>query len=90
MRREILRTLQRIGEAQIGGRIVDGIATHDDQQIDFARAHVGDEVAQGFSLIHWVGVDRVRVENGLIHVAESRVDLVSQSMHHGWLVIAGE
>ena len=63
-------TLQRIGEAQIGGRVVNRIAAHDDQQVDFARAHVGNEVAQGFSLIHWVGIDRISVENRLADVTE--------------------
>ena len=84
------RTLQRVGEVEIGGRVVDRIAAQDDEQVDFAGAHVGDEVAEGFGLIDWIRVDRVGVENGLADVAELRVHRMGQSVDGGWLVIAGD
>ena len=34
----------RIGETEIGWSIVDRIAAEDDEQIDFAAPHVGDEI----------------------------------------------
>ena len=70
--------LQRVGEVEIGGRIVGGIAAEDDQQIDFAGAHVGDEIFDRFGLIDRIRVDRIGVENGLADVAELRVHLRAQ------------
>ena len=63
----------RVGKVKIGGRVVDRIAAENDQQIDFAAAHVGDEIFDGFGLIDRVGIDWVGVENGLADVAELSV-----------------
>ena len=62
--------LQRVGEVEIGGRIVGRIAAENDQQVDFAAVHVGDEFFERFGLIDRVRVDRIGVENGLADVAE--------------------
>ena len=37
-------TLERVGEAKVGGRIVGGIAAQDDQHVHLGGAHVGDQV----------------------------------------------
>ena len=40
----MLRVLERVGKAEVGRRVVYRIAAEDDEQINFARAHVGDEI----------------------------------------------
>ena len=65
--------LQCVGEIQIGGRIVGRIAAENDQQIDFAAVHVGDEIFDRFGLIDRIRVDRIGVEDGLADVAELRI-----------------
>ena len=82
--------LQRVGETEISGRVVDRVPAHDHQQIHFARAHVGHKIAQGFGLIHGVGVDRVGVDDGLADVPECAFMRVRESMNRGRLVIAGD
>ncbi len=39
-----LAAFQDVGKVQIGGRIVGRIAVDNDQQIDLAGVHVGDEI----------------------------------------------
>ena len=60
-----LAAFQGVGEVQIGRSIVGRVAAEDDQQIDFAAVHVGDEFFDGFGLVDRIRVDRVGVENGL-------------------------
>ena len=62
--------LQSVGEVQIGGRVVGGIAAEDDQQIDFAAVHVGDEIFDRLGLIDRIRVDGIGVEDGLADVAK--------------------
>ena len=60
---------ERVGEAEVCGRVVSRIAAQYHEQIDFAAAHVGDKVFQRFGLVDRVGVDGVGVENCLADVA---------------------
>ena len=83
------RTLQRVGEAKVGGRIVGGISAQDDQHVHLAGAHVGDQIFQRLGLIHRVGVDRIGVENRLADVAQRLIDRVGQSVNCRRLMIAG-
>ena len=71
------------GEIEIGGRVVGRIAAENDQQIDFARIDVGDEVFDRFGLIDGIRIDWVGVENGLADVAQRLVDRVSEGMDDG-------
>ena len=59
-----------VGKVKIGGRIVNRIAAENDQQIDFAATHVGDEIFNRFGLIDWIRIDRFGVENSFADVAE--------------------
>src|SRR5882672_12908451 len=79
--------LQRIRKAKIGGSIVDRVAAHDNQQINLARTHVRNQVAQGLGLVDRVCVDRVGIYNRLAYVAECLVDGVSERMDSGGLVV---
>ena len=65
------RTLERVGEAKIGGRIVGRIAAHDDQHVHLAGAHVGDQIFERLGLVHGIGVYRVGVENRFADIAQS-------------------
>ena len=65
-----IRVLERVGESQVGGRIVGGISAHDDQHVHLAAAHVGDQVFEGLGLVHRVGIYRIGVENRLADVAQ--------------------
>ena len=38
------------------------------------RAHVGDQIFERLGLIHWIGVDRIGVENRLADVAQGLID----------------
>ena len=78
-----LVALERVGEVQIGGRVVGGVAAEDDQQVDFAGVHVGDEFFDRFGLIDRIRVDGIGVENRLADVAELRVDCVGERVNVG-------
>ncbi|PYX22190.1 MAG: hypothetical protein DMG82_15295 [Acidobacteria bacterium] len=82
-------SLERIGEAEIGRRIVDRIAAHDDQHVDFARPHVGNQVAQGLGLIDGISVDRVGIDDRLTNVSERAVYRMCQRVDQRRLVLAG-
>ena len=85
-----LIALERVGEVEIGGRVVGGIAAEDHQQIDFARAHVGDEVLDRLGLVDRVGVDGIGVEDGCADVAELVIDGVGQGVDARRLMIADD
>ena len=85
-----LAVLQRVGEVQIGGRIVGRIAAEDDQQIDFAGVHVGDEIFDRFGLIDRIRIDWVGVEDGLADVAQLGIDRMGESMNGRRLMISGD
>ncbi len=84
-----VRILERIRKAQIRGCVVSRVTAHDDEQIDFARSHVGDQVAQRLSLINGISVDRIGVENSLTGVAQLLVDGVRKRMYRWRLMLAG-
>ncbi len=63
--------LERIGESEVGGRIVGRISAQDDQHVHLAAAHVGDQVLERLGLIHRVRVYRIGVENRLADIAQS-------------------
>ncbi len=83
------RALERIGETEVGGRIVGRISTQHDQKIYLAAPHVGNQVLQRLGLIHRVGVHRVGVENRLAYVTLALIEGMGQRVDSGWLVIAG-
>ena len=61
--------LEGVRKIEISRRIVRRISASDQQDIDFARAHVSDEFSQRFGLIDRIRVDRIGVEDGLADVA---------------------
>ena len=81
-----LAVLKRVGEVEIGGRVVDRVAAENDEQVNFAGTHVGDEVFERFGLVDWISVDRVGVENRLADVA-SLVMAMRERMNSWWLMI---
>jgi len=82
-----LAALQYVREVQVSGSIVDRISAEDDQQIDFAGLHVGDEFFQRFGLIDRIGVDRIGVD-GRADIAPCFIHEMGQGMHSWRLVIA--
>ena len=64
-----IRVLERVCKTKVGGRIVCRIPAHDDQDVDLAATHVGDEILEGFGLIDRVRIDRIGVEDRLANVA---------------------
>ena len=78
-----------VGEVQIGGRVVGRISAEDDQQIDFAAAHVGDEIFDRFGLIDWIRVSRVSVENSLADIAQLLIYCMNTSVNVGRLMVTG-
>ena len=72
------------------GRVVGWIAAEDDQQIDFAAVHVGDEIFERFGLVDRIRVDWVGVENGFADVAKITINLVGESMNRRRLMIAND
>ena len=85
-----LAALQGVGEVEVSGGIVCRVAAEDNQQIDLAAVHVGDEIFDGFGLIDRVRIGWVRVENGLADVAKLGIDYVHERMHHRWLMVADD
>ena len=83
-----VRALECIFEAEVGGCIVGGVAAHDDEHVDFAGAHVGNEIAQRFCLIDRVRVDGVGIEDGFADIAKLRVQRVREGVDSGGLVVA--
>src|ERR1700722_5458629 len=65
-----LVALQRVGEVEIGGRVVGRIATENDQQIDVAGLNVGGKIFERFGLVDWVRVDGVGVKNGFAEITQ--------------------
>ncbi len=51
-----------LGEVEIHGRVVDRIAADDDEGIDFAGVHVGDQFVQAFDIVDRVRIERVGVD----------------------------
>ena len=64
---------QRRSEFEFGGRVVNRVAAENQQQIDFAGAHVFDERMQRFVSVDRIGVDRFGVEDRLADVAKRSV-----------------
>ena len=58
-----------IREPKVGRRVIHRVRAHDQQQVDLASLHVGDEFFQSGRLIDRLGFDRVGVGHG---VARSR------------------
>ena len=85
-----LHLAHRVGERQIGRRGVDRIAADDDEQIDLAGVHVGDEIAQRRELIDRLGFDRVGVDDRLADVAERLVHRVRERVDDRRLAVAGD
>src|ERR1035437_2813827 len=78
----------RVGETEIGGGVVSRIAAENEQQVDFAAAHVRDEIFEGFGLVDRIRIDGIGVENGVPDIAQLQVHLVGQLVD-GWrLMIA--
>ena len=75
---------------QIGRRGVDRVAADDDEQVDLAGVHVGDEIAQRVELIDRLGLDRSRVDDGLADVAERLVHRVRERVDRRRLTVAGD
>src|SRR5258708_11571240 len=82
--------LENVREVEIRGRVVRQIATENDEQVDFARADISDELFDGFSLIGRVRVDWVGIENSLADVAASTINVVGQGVNSGRLVLTDD
>ena len=80
--------LERVFEAEVGGRIVNRIAAEDHQHVNLARAHVANEIFQRVVLAGGACEDGLGVEDGLADIAELFVYGVSESMNNRRLVVA--
>ncbi len=85
-----LNLAQRVGEAKVGGRVVDRIGADNHEQVDFARLHVGNKLLKGGCLILWFGFDRVGVDDGVAGRADGLIHGVSQGVHGGGLIVSGD
>src|ERR1035441_3145294 len=81
---------QRRSEFEIGGRVVGWVPSENQQDLNFAGAHVFDERMQRLVAVDWVGVDRFGVDDRLADVAQRLVDGVCKGMDDGRLMIAGD
>ena len=68
--------LERIEKSEIGGRVVDRIASEDQQSVDDAAVHVADEFGERGDLIDRIYFHGVGVGYGLANVAEPGVPIV--------------
>ena len=75
-----LAALHHVGEIEIMRSVVDGVAAENDQQVNLAALHVGDEFLEGLCLVDRIGVDWVGVKDGLADVAELSIDRVGKGM----------
>jgi len=66
-----LAILEGIGEIEVGGCVVSRIAAQYNEQINLARADVGNKIFDGVGLVNWVGVNWIAVRNGLADIAKS-------------------
>ena len=81
---------QRVGELEIGRRGVHGIAADDQQHVDLAGVHVGDEIPERGDLIDRLRFDRLRVDDGRARVAERGVHRVRENVDLRRLAVAGD
>src|ERR1022692_621786 len=79
--------LQNAGEVEISGRVVGWVAAEDDEEINFAAAHVGYQILDRLGLVDRIRVDPIGIENGLADVAQLCIDCVRKSMNRGGLMI---
>ena len=77
-----------VGKAKIDGRIVDRIGAHDEQHVDLAGIHVGDQVLQSRGLIGWLDLDGFGVDDSVAGCAQRCVHRVRKSMNRGRLIVA--
>ena len=82
--------VHRVCELQIGRRGVHRVAADDDQHVDFAGIHVGDQIAKRGELVDRLGLDGIGVHDGGAGVAERVVHCVRESVHLRRLMIAGD
>ena len=85
-----LHFVERRREVEVGRGREHRVARHDDQQVDLAGVHVGDEVTNRCELIDRFGLNRLRMENRGADVAECLIDRVRERVDLGRLMIAGE
>ena len=83
-----LRILKCVGETEVCGRVVSRIAAKDDQHVNFAATHVGNQFFQRFGLIDGIGIDRVGVENRVTDIAQALRSWREQAREHGRLMVA--
>ena len=81
---------QKIFKAQVRGRVIGGIAAHDDQRGDFPGANVGRQFAHRVPLIGRRFFDGLREIDGLIEISKRLIDGVNKRVHDGRLLIAGD
>ena len=84
------RLVQSLGEPEIGRRGVHRVAADDDEDVDLAGVHVGDEIPKRVELIGRFRFDRLRVDDRLADVAKRLVDAVRQGVDGGRLAVAGD
>ena len=82
--------VHRVSKSQIDRRAVDRVAADDEEHVDAAGLHVGDEVRQRLKLIDGSGFDGIGVDDGPAVVAEPLVDGMRDRMNDGGLMLAGE
>ena len=55
--------------SEIGRRVVDWITSENQEQINFAAAHIVDERFQRIGAIHRIGIDWLGIKNRLADIA---------------------
>ena len=75
---------------EVGRRGVDRVAAEDDEDVDPAGVHVGDELAQRLQLIDRRGLDRLGVDDRRAGVAERLVHRVRERVDGRRLAVAGD
>src|ERR1041385_3246053 len=80
--------LQRVGKPEVGGGVINRIASQNDQKVNFASAHLANELFEGLVAASRVSKDRVTVEDSFADISELLVDPMSQSVNYRRLVVA--
>src|ERR1700682_3343585 len=85
-----LTVLQRVGEVEIGGRIVSRVAAKKYEQNHLACTHVGGKVFDRLGLVDRISIDRVAIEHSLADVTKTTIDSLCEGMHHRRLMVTDD
>ena len=80
---------QQLLKAQVGRRVIGGIAAEDQEHRDVAGANVGCQFPHGGPLLGRRFLDGLGEIHGLIEISKGLIDGVNERVNDGRLLIAG-